>query len=591
MTPDQLKNSILQLAIQGKLVEQRPEEGNAEELFKQIQAEKAELIKQGKIKKDKNESTIIKRGNSYFEKVGTTEKCIDDELPFEIPDSWLWVRLDELAIKEIRRGKSPKYAEKGSAFAFAQKCNSKYEGIKLDLALYLDDSSLKRYSEEETIKDKDIIINSTGTGTLGRIVLYKESFNVLKAKYYPDSHVTVLRVSESVSPEYIYAFLKYNQHWLERQGEGSTKQKELKPHTIKNMSIPLPPLAEQHRIVAKIEKLLPMVEKYGEAYNKLEALNKNFPAEIKKSILQYAIQGKLTEEFRAQSEEHREDPFSQPNGCQLPQQQSFWGASSLAPTRSAPKKLGEVSRSDERGLIDLSAEELLARIQAEKAELIKQGKLKKDKNESTIIKRGNSYFEIIGTTEKCIDDELPFEIPDTWLWVKLDELAIKEIRRGKSPKYAEKGSAFAFAQKCNSKHEGIKLDLALYLDDSSLKRYSEEEAIIDKDIIINSTGTGTLGRIGFYKESYNVLKAKYYPDSHVTVLRVSKNILPEFVFACLKYHNPWLEKQGEGSTNQKELKPHTIKNLPIPLPPLAKQHRIVAKIEELFALANTLTNK
>ena len=130
--------------------------------------------------------------------------------------------------------------------------------------------------------------------------------------------------------------------------------------------------------------------------------------------------------------------------------------------------------------------------------------------------------------------------------------------------------------------------MALYLDDASLKRYSEEEAIIDKDIIINSTGTGTLGRIGFYKESYNILKAKYYPDSHVTVLRVTPKVLPEFVFSCLKYHHPWLEKQGEGSTNQKELKPHTIKNLLIPLPPLAEQHAIVAKIEELFALVDNL---
>ena len=103
------------------------------------------------------------------------------------------------------------------------------------------------------------------------------------------------------------------------------------------------------------------------------------PNQLKNSILQLALQGKLTEEFRAQSEEHREDPFSQPNGCQLPQQQSFGGASSLPPTRSAPKKLGEVSRSDERGLIDLSAEELLVRIQAEKAELIKQGNNKREK--------------------------------------------------------------------------------------------------------------------------------------------------------------------------------------------------------------------
>lgn len=222
--PEEIKKSVLKYAIQGKLVEQKKEEGNAEEQYK--------LINQ----------TIIKE---------------DVEVPFDIPDDWKWFYLCDLTSKEIRRGKSPKYDENGTAFAFAQKCNSKYDGIKLDLALRISDASLSRYADGDEIRNNDIIINSTGTGTLGRIGFFENQFNTQDAKYYPDSHVTIIRAKENINPRYIYICLNYYQKYLESKGEGSTNQKELKPATIKELLIPLPPYEEQNRIVAKVEQILP----------------------------------------------------------------------------------------------------------------------------------------------------------------------------------------------------------------------------------------------------------------------------------------------------------------------------------------------
>ena len=178
MTPQELKNSILQLAIQGRLVEQRPEEGTAEELYKKIQAEKQSLIKAGKIKKEKPLSSIT-----------------DDEKPFEIPESWMWFRLDDLVIKEIKRGKSPVYIAQSDTLVFAQKCNTKAGYIDLSLALCLDESKLNKYPESEFMQNMDIVINSTGNGTLGRVGIYRSSDNPNNIPIVPDSHVTVIRVN------------------------------------------------------------------------------------------------------------------------------------------------------------------------------------------------------------------------------------------------------------------------------------------------------------------------------------------------------------------------------------------------------------
>lgn len=310
MTPQELKNSILQLAIQGKLVEQRSEEGTAEELFKQIQAEKQALIKAGKIKKEKPLPEIT-----------------EEEKPFDIPDSWKWVLLDELVCKPIKRGKSPTYTAKSGTLVFAQKCNTKKGYIDISLALYLDESKLCKYPEEEFMRDKDIVINSTGGGTMGRVGFYQNGDNPDNIPIVPDSHVTIIRVANNVCAEYVFYVIKSYQPYMEKQGAGSTNQTELNAAVIRALQIPLPPIAEQKRIVAKIEELLPLIDRYEEAWTKLEEFNKRFPGDMQKSLLQMAIQGKLVE--------------------QRPEEGT--------------------------------GEELYAQIQAEKQTLIKSGKIKKDK--------------------------------------------------------------------------------------------------------------------------------------------------------------------------------------------------------------------
>lgn len=279
MTPQELKNSILQLAIQGKLVEQRPEEGTAEELFAQIQQEKQRLIAEKKIKKEKPLPEIT-----------------EDEKPFDIPVSWIWCRLDDIVIKTIKRGKSPIYAKKSNTLVFAQKCNTKAGYIDLSLAQYLDETKLDKYPKEEFMIDQDIVINSTGNGTLGRVGIYHNSDNPNNYPVVPDSHVTIIRVNALVSVSFVFYFLKYYQPYMEKLGSGSTNQTELSAGVIKALLFPFPPLAEQKRIVAKIEELLPYIDRYEQAWSKLEQFNSRFPEDMKKSLLQYAIQGKLVEQ-------------------------------------------------------------------------------------------------------------------------------------------------------------------------------------------------------------------------------------------------------------------------------------------------------
>jgi type I restriction enzyme S subunit len=189
------------------------------------------------------------------------------------------------------------------------------------------------------------------------------------------------------------------------------------------------------------------------------------------------------------------------------------------------------------------------------------------------ITRDNPHYE------KLID--IPFEIPESWEWVKLGDVC-KPIKRGKLPKYIEQSNILVFAQKCNQKDGPVSLEKALYLDESTLNKYPKEEFLQKGDVIINSTGTGTLGRVGHFNVDLPQGIKGIVPDSHVTTIR-SSVVNSNYLYSYLKNKQSYLEKNGEGSTNQKELKPHTIYDLEFPLPPLAEQKRIVNKIEEIFA--------
>ena len=254
---DKLKKSILQEAIQGKLVPQIAEEGTAEELLEQIKQEKQKLVKEGKLKKSALTDSVIFKGddNKYWEKIGKEVCCIDDEMPFEIPETWAWVRLNDIC-SYIQRGKSPKYSLIRKYPVIAQKCNQ-WSGFSIDKAQFIEPSTLMSYSEERLLQDGDLMWNSTGLGTLGRMAIYRSSLNPYGIAV-ADSHVTVIRaLKQFVLPKYLYYYFSSNtvQSVIEDKADGSTKQKELSTATIKSYILPLPPFAEQQRIVAKVEEL------------------------------------------------------------------------------------------------------------------------------------------------------------------------------------------------------------------------------------------------------------------------------------------------------------------------------------------------
>lgn len=277
MTAKQLTDSILQMAIQGKLVPQGPNDEPASELLERIREEKRRLVKEGKLKKKDLEETPIS----------------EDEVPFKIPDSWEWVRLEDITTY-ISRGKSPVYSDKRIYPVVAQKCNQ-WSGFSLEKAKFIDPKTVDKYSEERLLQDGDLLWNSTGLGTLGRMAIYDSRVNEY-GWAVADSHVTVIRTCPD------FAYYKYLlfyfaspevQRVIEDKSDGSTKQKELAQETVRKYEVPLPPLTEQHRIVEKIEELLPIIKEYGEAYEEASKMDAELPDKLKKSILQEAIMGKL----------------------------------------------------------------------------------------------------------------------------------------------------------------------------------------------------------------------------------------------------------------------------------------------------------
>ena len=527
MTPEQLKASILQRAMEGKLVPQNPNDEPASELLKRIKAEKEKLISEGKIKRDKKETEIFRGDDGkHYEKFadGSVQEI---DVPYDIPENWEWVRLNDIT-SYIQRGKSPKYSNIPIYPVIAQKCNQ-WSGFSIDLARFIDPETVHSYQKERLLRDGDLMWNSTGLGTLGRLAIYHENKNPY-GWAVADSHVTVIRVlTEFINYHFIYNFLSSPivQSVVEEKASGSTKQKELLTKTIKEYLIPLPPLAEQQRIVEAIESALEKVDEYAESYNRLEQLDKEFPDKLKKSILQYAMQGKLVEQ--------------DPN--------------------------------------DESVEVLLEKIRAEKQKLFEEGKIKKKDLEIPIVSQGddNSYYE-----------EVPYEIPKSWEWVRLNDIS-SYIQRGKSPKYSNIPIYPVISQKCNQ-WSGFSIDLARFIDPEIVHSYQKERLLRDGDLMWNSTGLGTLGRLAIYYENKNPY-GWAVADSHVTVIRV----LTEFINYHFIYNflsspivQSVIEEKASGSTKQKELLTKTIKEYLIPLPPLPEQSRIVDKIEKSFAIIDAL---
>lgn len=450
MTPEQLKASIIFSALQGKLVEQIDEEPS---------------VDTSKIKSKKTEA-----------------------IEFDIPEKWKVAHLETVTTSIA----SKQYQIAASEFKTEGKHPVVSQSKEYVIGYCDDDSKLFHHEEPVVIFgdhttevkyiDFDFVVGADG------VKIFEPISNVLFVKFL----------------KYVLEFYSTG---LENVG-GYTRHYKY----IKDKAIPLPPLEEQHRIVAKIEELLPFVDRYAASYEKLEQFNAKFPEDMKKSILQYAIQGKL------------------------------------------------VKQRPEEG----TAEDLYKAIQEEK----KQYKIK--------------------TIETNPMEEPPFDIPDSWKWIQLQDIVKKTIKRGKSPKYTENSNIQVFAQKCNVKTGGINMELAQYLDLNAAEKYPDEEYMVNGDIIINSTGGGTMGRVGIFHDTDRLNNMKIVPDGHVTIIRACDMVDYKYLYYFIKHNQKYLETQGEGSTNQTELKPITIASLALPLPPLEEQHRIVAKIEELLPYCDQL---
>ena len=446
-------------------------------------------------------------------------------MPFEIPESWEWVRISEVVIKDIKRGKSPKYTEISNIQVFAQKCNVKTGGIDMSLAKFLDVTAFEKYPIEEYMQDKDIIINSTGNGTLGRIGIFHDTDRIGDYVIVPDSHVTIIRASSVVYLDYVYYVLKYYQPFLERLGEGSTNQTELKPAVISKLFFPLPPLREQKRIADKLLSIKSYIDKYNHKESILSNLNKDFPEMLRKSILQEAVMGKL-----------------------VPQDED-----------------------------DEPASVLLERIREEKQHLIAEGKLKKDKHESIIYRRHNSHYEKLDGVERCIDDEIPFEIPDSWEWIRLGTLF--EHNTGKTLNQTKK--------------EGILLD---YITTSNLywnrfKLESVKQMYFKESEIIKCTATkgdllvcegGDIGRAAIWNYDYDICI-----QNHIHKLRAYVEVSTEFYFYLFFLYKTagWIGGKGIGIQG---LSTNALHNILFPLPPTAEQFRIAKKIKILMKSLDSL---
>ena len=527
MNAQQLKNSILQMAVQGKLVPQDPNDEPASVLLERIRKEKEKLIKAGKIKREKNPSVIFRGSDNLpYEKIGKETRCIADEIPFEIPESWGWTRLG--SIGEWGAGATPNRTQpeyyKNATIPWL-KTGDLTDG-------YI--TTIPEFISQKALTETSVRLNPTGAVL---IAMYGATIGKLGILTFPattNQACCACLPIHGIENKFLFYFLMAKKVSFIQQGEGGAQPNISKEKIVATL-MQVPPLAEQKRIVAKIEELLPHLEDYDRAETRVTKLNAEFPEQLKKSILQWAIQGKLVPQ----------DPADEPTSV------------------------------------------LLERIRAEKAKLVKAGKIKKDKNESVIFRRDNSHYEKLNGVERCIDDEIPFEIPDSWEWVCLEQICIY-IQRGKSPKYSLIKKYPVIAQKCNQ-WTGFSIEKAQFIAPETISSYSEERFMQDRDLLWNSTGLGTLGRMAIYRTELNPYGIAV-ADSHVTVIRPCSLVLPEFLFYY--FANPTvqtvIEEQSDGSTKQKELSRNTVRAYWVPLPPLAEQKRIVAEIEMLFSLQRTM---
>ena len=438
---------------------------------------------------------------TFCEQIGKEVRDISDEIPFDIPESWEWCRLGDILLKLTDGTHStPKYTESGIPFISVKDVSSGR----------LDFSKCKHISEKEhselyercNPEYGDILLTKVGTTGIPVVVDTNEQFSLFVS-------VALLKFNQKLLYNK-YLICMINSPLVQIQATENTKgvgNKNWVMRDISNTLIVIPPLAEQHRIVSKIEELLPYIDKYEQAETQLTTLNTTFPEALKKSILQEAVQGKLVPQ----------DPNDEP------------------------------------------ASVLLERIRTEKKKLVKEGKIKKDKSESVIVTRDKIPYEIIDGKERCIADEVPFEIPESWCWCRLGSIIQIESGKGLTSKQMING------------------DIPVY-GGNGITGY-HNESLVHKETIV-------IGRVGYYCGSVHITeKEAWITDNAFITTYPENNIYREYLVYTLRYMNLG---QNNNATAQPVVSGKKIYPMLFPLPPLAEQHRIVSKIEELMKYCEML---
>lgn len=483
MTPQELKNSILQLAIQGRLVEQRPEEGTAQELYQQIQAEKQRLIKEGKVKKEKPLPEIT-----------------EDEKPFEIPESWMWVRFGAVSTYNQRK-------EKISANDIVEDMWSlDLEDIEKESGNII---NICKASERKISGDK--VQFHKGQILYSKLRPYLKKILVAPNNGICSSEMVPFNLYGDIDAQYVVYFLKSpSVDFIINSVTYGVKMPRVGTDTMIELLFPLPPLAEQKRIVTKIEELLPLVDRYETAWTRLEDFNRRFPEDMKKSILQQAIQGKLVEQRQEEG----------------------------------------------------TAQELYQQIQAEKLRLIKEGKIKKEK-----------------PLPEITEDEKPFEIPESWMWVRFSEVV--DVRDGThdTPKYVSEGIPLVTSK--NLVNGKIDFDTA--------KLISKEDATAINMRSEVNTGDILFAMIGTIGNPVLVEKDREFCIKNMALFKPIGNRLfdMKYFLLFLQKEQEQMKKSASGGV-QAFVSLKFLRNYLLPLPPLTEQKRIVARLEELLPLCERL---
>lgn len=490
MTAQDLKNSILQLAMQGKLIPQTSTDEPVSELLKRITQQKTQLVEDGVIKKEKPLPAIS-----------------DEDIPFDIPTSWLWVRLGDYCLDSFS-GKSPVYSKTQTPYEVIGQAANRQAGLDYTQVKYTVSEFWDSMDSKYFLRENDVLLNTLGHGTLGRAGIVP----ALQKKLLTDGHLFIFRLCSATASKYFYYYLQYKRPEIEKSANGSTNQTFLSLKRTNQWLIPVPPLAEQKRIVEKIEELLPLVSEYDEAEKRLSTLNSEFPDKLRKAILQQAVQGKLT----------KRDPSDEP------------------------------------------ASELLKRIQMEKAKLITDGKIKKEKPLPPIT-----------------EDDCPFEIPDEWEWVRLTDVG--EVSRGRSKHRPRndtvlyKDGKYPLIQTGDVARSGgsIRSCSSFYNDTGLEQSRMWPKGTLCLTIAANIADVGIL--------DFDAC----FPDSVVGFNAFSPITSNKYFLYMLMAYKAIIDSMATRSA-QKNINLDTIASLAYPLPPLAEQQRIVDRVEELLDVCDRL---